>query len=137
MQIFDTNFFNKFWLGIRLKTRPKVKKMLSKYKKFFEHSENFQLIPTHENNVILLYFPKLKIFRKFSSISGGKKKIIAEYRGLSWYLKRKKVKKNNIIKKLHNNRKNLFKALDIKLIKGRKMKSWVSINKNFVYLKLV
>ena len=37
MQIFDTNFFNKFWLGIRLKTRPKVKKMLSKYKNIFEH----------------------------------------------------------------------------------------------------
>ncbi len=137
MQDIGTYFFNNFWVGLKFKTRPKVKRMLSKYQKYFESSEKYQLIPTHENNVILLYFPKLKIFRKFSFFGDGKKKIIAEYRGLSWYLKRKKVKKNSIIKKLYNNRKNLFKALDTKLIEGRKMKSWDSINKNFVYLKLV
>ena len=76
MQIFDTNFFNKFWLGIRLKTRPKAKKMF-KYKKFLT-LRKLPIKETHENNVILLYFPKLKI-RKFSLLVVVKRKLLRNW----------------------------------------------------------
>ncbi len=130
------HFFNKLLFKLKFQSKPKIKKMLDIYKKYFQNFEKYQLISTHENNVILLYFPKLKIFRKFSYFANGKKKILAEYRGLCWYLSRKKVKKSSIIKKFHN-KNDLYKALDTKLIQGRKMKSWDSIGKNFNYLKQV
>ena len=67
--------------------------------------------------ITLSYFiSKLKIFRKFSSLVVEKN--FAEYRGLSWYLGEKKVKKNNN-KKFHNKKK-FIQSLRYKLIKVEK-----------------
>ena len=48
----------------------------------------YKIVKTHKNNTQLIYFPKNKIFKKFSRSTNGILKIEAEYQGLRWYCKR-------------------------------------------------
>ena len=109
-----------------------------KYENIFNNlkkkKEEYQLIKTHKNNVFLIYLPKKKIFRKYSVEKNGIKKIEAERNALKWYYKKLK-KKNNIVNEYYFN-SNLI-AIDLKIIKGKKIKSWESLKKNFKFLIVI
>jgi len=129
----QSNFIKKIFTKFNLEKNIFYSKPLKKYEFYFKKKEKYELIRTHKNNVILLFLPKLNIFRKFSVVSTGMKKIIAEHDGLNWYFKRRKIKDKKIIRKFYQINKK-FAALDLNKIEGKKLKSWDSINKNFSFL---
>ena len=119
------NFLNINYLKKNKATVPKYILSDKKYEKFIN-------ITTHKNNVSLIYFPESKTFRKFSNNKAGKKKIHSEYKGYSWYCKKTKINKKSVLKKYYRNSK--FSFLDLSLIKGKKIKSWQSLENNFPYI---
>ncbi len=92
----------------------------------------YKIVKTHKNNTQLIYFPKNKIFKKFSRSTNGILKIEAEYQGLRWYCKRNKVNSSYVIRKYI--KKNNFASLDLKQIDGKKVKSWKTLKENYSFL---
>ncbi len=119
------NFLNINYLKKKKVTVPKYILSDKKHEKFIN-------ITTHKNNVSLIYFPESKTFRKFSNNNAGKKKIYSEYKGYSWYCKKSRINKKIILKKYYRNSK--FSFLDLSLIKGKKIKSWQSLENNIPYI---
>ncbi len=98
---------------------------LGKYKKF-------KVIKTHKNNTSVIYFKKKGFFRKLSNSKSGIEKIKSEYKGINWYLKKIKKKSKKIILDYKINSD--FAYIDLKEIKGKKIKSWNSFKENYNYL---
>ncbi len=108
------------------------KKKIPKYILKYGSIKKAKLIKTHKNNINVIYLIKEKIFRKFSKNPIGINKIKYENQGLSWYCKRNKINKNNIIKKFFNKKNLAF--IDLKEISGNKVKSWKSLESNYKFL---
>ena len=69
---------------------------------------------SHNNRIITLYLPNIKVIRKISYHSSGILKIKKEFEGLNWYQKKRKYK---LISNLEINKKSA--VIDINLIDGR------------------
>ncbi len=121
-QIPYKNFFNLF-----VKRQKVPKKALIK-----NQNEKHKVINTHKNNVSLIYFPKKKIYRKFAKTKNSLEKIDSEYQGLKWYCKRINKNTSYIIEDHYKN--NNFSFIDLNEKKGKKAKSWKSLQDNFTFL---
>ncbi len=97
-----------------------------------DKSNNFKLIKTHKNNTAVMYCSKKKFYRKFSKTKSGIEKIKSEFSGINWFLRKIKKKNKKII--LDYKVKDNFAFIDLKEIKGKKIKSWVPFEKNYKYL---
>ena len=104
------------------------------FKKIFnlKKTEDVRLIKTHKNNTQVLYFPKKKIYRKLNKNRKGKDKIHSENLGISWYCKRIKIKKKNLIKRYYKGEKTSF--IDLREVDGLKIKSWRPLSENYDFL---
>ncbi len=108
------------------------KKIINIYKKFFDQ-DNVVPIYTHKNNVYVVFKRKEKVFRKFSLDKKGASKIKNDFNGLKWYYSKNKYIKKDIVQN-YVSKKN-FCYLDTKALKGRKIKSWLPLSKNYKYIK--
>ncbi len=112
------------------------KKIPESYIRFFGENKKVSYLKTHKNNVDLFYVHSDQFFRKYSTSKQGIRKINSEKEGLSWYCKRVKVNKRNVIRKYYKKKNLAF--IDIKKIQGKKIRSWRSLEKNFIFvLKVV
>ena len=113
----------------------KKKKIPYSYFKYFDRNEKITCLETHKNNVHLLYLHNSEVFRKFSTSRAGIKKIDSENKGLIWYCNRTKTNKKSVIKKYYKEKN--FAYIDIEKIKGKMIKPWGSLEKNFIFVKQV
>ena len=95
--------------------------------------DKVNVIKTHKNDVQVIYFKKDNFYTKFSKNKTANKKIYSEFMGLSWYCKRRKLNSKNLIKNFYVD--NNISFIDIKDLKGKKIKSWKSLSDNHNYLK--
>ena len=102
------------------------------YKKYFK-GDCITPVFTHKNDVYVVYKKKEKLFRKFSITKNGAKKIKNDYNGLKWYCSKKKIITKKIIQQYVS--KNKFSYIDTTNIKGTKIKSWLPLSKNYIYIK--
>ena len=108
------------------------KKIINIYKKIFIKND-IEPIYTHKNNVYVVFKKKEKIFRKFCLNKKGANKIENDFNGIKWYCSRNKNLKINFIKN-YVKKKN-YTYLDTKALKGKKIKSWLPLSKNYKYIK--
>ena len=113
----------------------KKKKIPFSYFKYFDKNEKITCLETHKNNVHLFYLHKSEVFRKFSTTREGIKKIDSENEGLTWYCNRTKNNKKSVIKKYYKEKNYAF--IDIIKIKGKMIKPWGSLEKNFDFINQV
>ncbi len=111
------------------------KKIPKTYINFFGKNEEVSYLETHKNNVHLFYIHTDELFRKYSNSTQGIRKVNSEKQGLTWYCKRVKINKKNVIKKYY--RKKNLAFIDINKIKGKKVRSWRSLEKNFIFISKV
>lgn len=90
-------------------------------------------VQTHKNNVSVIYLSKKNTYRKFSNNKKGIQKILSEKLGYEWYSKRLNLNKKRLIKSYFTTKK--FALIDLQEIRGKKMKSWTPLHKNFELLK--
>jgi len=121
-------YLSKFFL-------KKKKKIPFSYFKYFDKNEKITCLETHKNNVHLFYLHKSEVFRKFSTTREGIKKIDSENEGLTWYCNRTKNNKKSVIKKYYKEKNYAF--IDIIKIKGKMIKPWGSLEKNFDFINQV
>jgi len=115
-----------------LKKKNHKNKVLKIYKKIFKTS-NVNVIFTHKNNVYVVFKKKEKIYRKFAINKSGVQKIINDYKGLNWYCLRNKISSKKILLQFKKKTKNIA-FIDTKEIRGIKVKTWISLNKNYKYV---
>ena len=108
------------------------KKEIPKYILKYGPVTNAKIIKTHKNNTNVIYLSEEKIFRKYSKSIQGIENIVSEYQGLIWYCNKIKQNKSSIIS--HFFKKKKFAFIDLKEIKGHKIKSWKPIEANFSFL---
>ena len=116
-----------------IKKKKFEKKIEIIYKKSFKNG-NVKGVFTHQNDTFVIYNKDKKIFKKFSFTLLGKTKIINDYNGLKWYCKKSKVDLKNIINNYEIKNKPFF--IETFKIKGKKIKSWDPLHKNYKYIKL-
>ena len=122
---------NKFFFNY-IKKKKHEKTVNNLYKKKFKN-EKIKVVYTHKNNVFVIFKKKKKIFRKFSLSKFGEKKISSDFKGLKWYCSRRKLDSNKVI---YNYKKyKEYSFLDTNLIKGKKIKSWLPLKRNYSYIK--
>ncbi len=97
--------------------------------------KNKILVKTHKNFCKIFYFKKERIFRKIADNKLGIERVLSDYQGLTWYIKRLNKNKKKIIKKFVKNKN--FSYLDTFQIDGFQAKSWDSLEKNYKKIKKV
>lgn len=113
----------------KIKHKNKITKI---YKKFIK-DEKVKVIYTHKNNIFVVYKKKENIFRKFTIHLDGCKKIKNDYQGLRWYCLKNKINSKKIISKFY--KKGTISYLDTYALRGKKLKSWGTLNKNYNFIK--